>query len=96
MAVARFLEWRVRVERDESEAVLNACAVIAVVFHAQVIGMQESAFGKGIFRFDDTVRVFPAFMDGIAGLNFSLALALQFNGEGNIVESETPSGSRIS
>ena len=76
LAVARFLEWRVRVERDESEAVLNACAVIAVVFHAQVIGMQESAFGKGIFRFDDAVRVFPAFMDGIAGLNFSLALAL--------------------
>ena len=50
--------------------------------------MQESAFGKGIFRFDDAVRVFPAFMDGIAGLNFSLALALQFNGEGNIVEIE--------
>ena len=58
--------------------------------------MEESAFGKGIFRFDDAVRVFPAFMDGVSCLNFEFALALQFNGEGNIVESETPSGSRIS
>ena len=71
---------------DESETVLNAHAVVVFIFHAQVIGAEEITFEKGIFRLDHTFRVFPEFLRGILHLDFGFALALQFDGERDIVE----------
>ena len=69
-----------------SEAMLNAETVVVFVPQTQVIGVNKSALGQGIFCLHHALCVFLVFLDHILIVNFTLALALQFNCQRNIIK----------